>query len=59
MDIEQIRDYCLQKPGATEDQAFGPDGLLFRVNGKIFAYLNLERQLSVGNERNSGCSLAI
>ena len=43
MDIEQIRDYCLQKPGATEDQAFGPDGLLFRVNGKIFAYLNLER----------------
>lgn len=43
MDIEQIRDYCLQKTGATEDQAFGPDDLLFRVKGKIFAYLNLER----------------
>lgn len=43
MDIEQIRDYCLQKPGATEDQAFGPDNLLFRVMGKIFACLDLER----------------
>lgn len=43
INIEQIRDYCLQKTGATEDQAFGEDGLLFRVKGKVFAYLNLER----------------
>ena len=43
MDIEIIRAYCLSKPLATEDSAFGPEGLLFRVYGKIFAYLDLDR----------------
>lgn len=43
MDIETIRSYCLSKPLATEDSAFGPEGILFRVYGKIFAYLDLER----------------
>lgn len=43
MDIEIIRAYCLSKPLVTEDSAFGPEGLLFRVYGKIFAYLDLDR----------------
>lgn len=43
MDIEIIRAYCLSKSLATEDSAFGPEGLLFRVYGKIFAYLDLDR----------------
>lgn len=43
MDIEWVRRYCLAKPLATEDQAFGPEGLLFRVYNKIFAYIDLER----------------
>ena len=43
MNIERIRAYCLSKPLATEDSAFGPEGLLFRVYGKIFAYLDLDR----------------
>lgn len=43
MDIETIRTYCLSKPLATEDTAFGPEGILFRVYNKIFAYLDLER----------------
>lgn len=43
MNIERIREYCLSKPLATEDSAFGPEGVLFRVYGKIFAYLDLER----------------
>lgn len=34
MDIETIRAYCLQKPLATEDSAFGPEGILFRVTTK-------------------------
>lgn len=42
MDIETIRAYCLSKPLATEDSAFGPEGILFRVYGKIFAYLDLD-----------------
>lgn len=43
MDIEQIRHYCLAKKGATEDMAFGPDTLLFRVCNKIFACIDLNR----------------
>lgn len=42
MDIEQVRNYCLAKPLATEDCAFGPEGVLFRVYHKIFAYLPLD-----------------
>lgn len=43
MDIEKIRDYCLKKPLATEDSAFGPDWILFRIYHKIFACIDLER----------------
>lgn len=43
MDIETIRTYCLSKPLATEDSAFGPEGVLFRVYNKIFAYIDLDR----------------
>ncbi len=42
MHIEALRDYCLGKPGATEDLPFGPDVLAFKVRGKIFALVNLE-----------------
>lgn len=37
MNIENIREYCLSLPLATEDMAFGDDYLLLRVCGKIFA----------------------
>ncbi|MDO4930444.1 MAG: MmcQ/YjbR family DNA-binding protein [Bacteroidales bacterium] len=43
MDIESLREYCLSKPLATEDSAFGPDWILFRVYNKIFACLDLNR----------------
>lgn len=43
MNIEIIREYCLSKPLATEDTAFGPDTILFRVYDKIFACIDLER----------------
>ena len=42
MNIELIREYCLSKPLATEDSAFGEDCVLLRVYGKIFAFLGLE-----------------
>lgn len=41
MNIEEIREYCLSMPLATEDQAFGPDNLLFRVCNKIFGCIDL------------------
>lgn len=43
MNIEMIRQYCLAKPLATEDSAFGPEGVLFRVYNKIFCYIDLDR----------------
>ena len=43
MNIQTVREYCLAKPLATEDSAFGPDGVLFRVYNKIFAYIDLEK----------------
>lgn len=43
MNIEVIREYCLSFPLATEDCAFGPDCLLFRIYGKIFACIDLTR----------------
>lgn len=42
MDIEAFRDYCLVKKGVTEGLPFGPDVLVFKVMGKMFALLNLE-----------------
>lgn len=41
MNIEEIRDFCLSLPYATEDMAFGEDHLLFRINKKIFLCINL------------------
>ena len=40
MNIDSIRDYCLKRPGATEDIQWGND-LLFRIGGKIFAAVDL------------------
>jgi len=37
MDLAEFREYCLTKPGASEETPFGPDVLVFKVGGKIFA----------------------
>jgi predicted DNA-binding protein (MmcQ/YjbR family) len=37
MNIETFREYCLSKPAATEDTPFGPDDVVFKVEGKMFA----------------------
>ena len=34
MDLEQFREYCLRKPGASEGTPFGEDVLVFKVGGK-------------------------
>ena len=43
MDLEEIRQYCLQKKGTSEDFPFGEDTLVFRVKEKIFCLVNLEK----------------
>lgn len=42
MNIETIRDYCLSKPNAEESTPFGPDVIVFKVNGKVFCLLPLD-----------------
>ena len=44
MNIETIRDYCLSKPGAEETLPFGPDVIVFKVNGKVFLLLPLDTE---------------
>ncbi|WP_200975969.1 MmcQ/YjbR family DNA-binding protein [Echinicola sp. 20G] len=47
MDIVFFRDYCLRKPGVSEDTPFGPDTLVFKVGGKLFALIDIEKFESV------------
>jgi predicted DNA-binding protein (MmcQ/YjbR family) len=47
MNIEDIRAFCIRKPGVTEGFPFGEDTLVFKVNGKIFALANLSGDLSL------------
>lgn len=42
MDVEAFRNYCLAKKGVTEEMPFGPDTLVFKVGGKMFALCGLE-----------------
>ena len=42
MDLAAFREYCLTKPRATEETPFGPDVLVFKVSGKIFALAALD-----------------
>jgi len=42
MDIEEFRDHCISKPGVTEETPFGPDTLVFKVRGKMFALCGFE-----------------
>ena len=44
MDIETFREYCLNKKGVTEELPFGPDTLVFKVMGKIFALTSLDTE---------------
>lgn len=36
MTLEELRTYCLTKPSVEESLPFGPDTLVFKVNGKVF-----------------------
>ena len=41
MNIEEVREYCLAKPTATEGFSFNDTALVFKVAGKMFALLCL------------------
>lgn len=42
MDLDRFRQHCLRLPGVTEETPFGPDVLVFKVGGKLFALAPLD-----------------
>lgn len=47
MNIEDFREYCLCKPGVTEEFPFDEVTLVFKVMGKMFALTNLDGEWSL------------
>ena len=43
MNIEQIQEYCISKKKVTEDFPFDADTLTFKVLGKVFVLIGLEK----------------
>ncbi len=42
MNIEEVRTFCLSKPGVTEGFPFDEDTLVFKVGGKMFLLTGLQ-----------------
>jgi predicted DNA-binding protein (MmcQ/YjbR family) len=59
MNIETIREYCISKRGATEGFPFGENTLVFKTEGRIFALVNLEGDLSINLKCNPALALEL
>jgi predicted DNA-binding protein (MmcQ/YjbR family) len=42
MNLQDLREYCLAKPGVEETTPFGPDTLVYKVAGKMFLLTGFE-----------------
>ncbi len=49
MDLAKFREYCLSKPQTTEGLPFGPDVVVFKVGGKMFALASLDEVPTTAN----------
>ena len=47
MDIESFRNYCLSLQDTTEEFPFGPENMVFKVRGKMFALTDIENFHSI------------
>ena len=47
MTLADFCDFCLAKPGVTQETPFGPDTLVFKVKGKMFALTGVDDFTSV------------
>ncbi len=43
MNIESLREYCINKPGVTESFPFGDQTLVFKVGEKVFILASLTK----------------
>jgi predicted DNA-binding protein (MmcQ/YjbR family) len=44
MTLVQLREFLLSQPGATEDTPFGPEILVYRITGKMFALVDWQAE---------------
>jgi len=44
LNIEEFQSYCLAKPMTTEECPFGPDTIVYKVAGKMFALTGLDAE---------------
>jgi len=44
MHIESLRSYCLAKEAVEETLPFGPDNLVYKVNGKMFLLVGMDNE---------------
>ena len=47
MNIEEFREYCLEKKGVTEELPFDETTLVYKVMGKMFALTDTESDFSI------------
>lgn len=45
MNIEELREFCLSFKGITEETPFGPDNLVYKVMGKMYALIPVDSEL--------------
>ena len=56
MHIEQLREYCIQKKGVTEEFPFDDVTLVFKVMGKMFALVGLQKWERGETQMNLKCN---
>jgi len=44
MNIEELREFCLGFKGITEETPFGPEHLVYKVMGKMYALVPLDNE---------------
>lgn len=59
MNIEEIREYCLQKKAVTESFPFDESTLVFKVMGKMFALTSLEKEPSINLKCDPGKAIEL
>jgi predicted DNA-binding protein (MmcQ/YjbR family) len=52
MNIEEFREYCISKPGVTEEFPFDENTLVYKVMGKMFALTDLVDEFSLNLKCN-------
>ena len=43
MHVEWVRDFCLSFDDVEECQPFGPENLVYKINGKMFLLISLDQ----------------